>query len=181
MSPQVMSECLRTFFGLVTGNEGSLPEFEQLQVPKLRDEASARVSRALSGAYELLYGVITDSQNHYPDPKSLFLHHKFSPIKAQHQDIYSDQSIEISRLILTLRRQQSVRKSMALEADSARRRTEASAVRQRHFRVRRPKGREREGSPSFSDLGTKREQGEENESGGFAAIDEKFFGDLGGC
>ncbi|ONK78592.1 uncharacterized protein A4U43_C02F20430 [Asparagus officinalis] len=74
MSPQVISECLRTFFGLVTGNEGSLPEFEQLQVPKLRDEACARVSRALSGAYELLYGVITDPQNLYPDPKSLVRH-----------------------------------------------------------------------------------------------------------
>jgi len=74
MSPQVLSECLRTFFGLVMGNEGSLPEFEQLQVPKLHSDACARVARALSGAYELLYGVITDPRNRYPDPKSLVRH-----------------------------------------------------------------------------------------------------------
>lgn len=74
MSPQVLSECLRTFFGLVTGNEGSLPEFEQLQVPRLRSDACLLVARALSGAYESLYGVINDPVNCYPDPKSLGRH-----------------------------------------------------------------------------------------------------------
>lgn len=74
MSPQVLSESLRTFFGLVTGNEGSLPEFEQLQVPKLRSDTYNRVARALSETYELLYRVITDPRNHYADPKSLVRH-----------------------------------------------------------------------------------------------------------
>lgn len=74
MHPQVLSECLRTFFGVVTGSEGSLPEFEQLQVPKLRSDACLRVARAISEAYELLYRVITDPNNRYSDPKSLVRH-----------------------------------------------------------------------------------------------------------
>lgn len=74
MSPDVLSGCLRTFYGLVMGSEGSLPEFEQLQVPKLRSDASTRLGRALSEVYDLLYGVVTDPRNNYPDPKSLVRH-----------------------------------------------------------------------------------------------------------
>ncbi|XP_038982843.1 conserved oligomeric Golgi complex subunit 6 [Phoenix dactylifera] len=74
MSVPVLSECLRAFFGLVTGNEGSLPEFEQLQVPKLRSDACIRVARALAGAYERLYKAVTDPKNCYPDPRSLVRH-----------------------------------------------------------------------------------------------------------
>lgn len=74
MSPQVLSDCLRAFFGLVTGTEGSLPEYEKLQVPRLRSEACARVAKALAGAYQVIYGAITNPRNGYPDPKSLVRH-----------------------------------------------------------------------------------------------------------
>lgn len=74
MSPPVLSECLRAFFGLVAGTEGSLPEYEQLQVPQLRSEACARVGKAVAAAYEVIYGAITDPKNGYSDPKLLVRH-----------------------------------------------------------------------------------------------------------
>ncbi|XP_077253885.1 oligomeric golgi complex subunit [Tasmannia lanceolata] len=74
MSPPLLSESLRVFFGIVSGSEGSLPEFDQVQVPQLRSEACVRVARALADAYELIYRVIIDPKNRYPDPKSLARH-----------------------------------------------------------------------------------------------------------
>ncbi|CAH8382247.1 unnamed protein product [Eruca vesicaria subsp. sativa] len=73
-SPAKLSECLKAFFGLVLGSEGSLPEFEQIQVPKLRSEACVRVAKTLAGDYEVIYRAVTDQQNGYPDPKSLARH-----------------------------------------------------------------------------------------------------------
>ncbi|XP_020693435.2 conserved oligomeric Golgi complex subunit 6 [Dendrobium catenatum] len=74
MSPQVLSDCLRAFFGLVTGTEGALPEYEQLQVPRLRSDACVRVARALAAAYQVIYGAVADPKNGYSDPKSLVRH-----------------------------------------------------------------------------------------------------------
>lgn len=73
-SPASLSECLKTFFGLILGSESSLPEFEQMQVPKLRSEACIQVARSLAEAYELIYKAIMDPENGYPDPKSLARH-----------------------------------------------------------------------------------------------------------
>lgn len=73
-SPASLSESLKAFFGLVLGSEGSLPEFELLQVPKLRSEACIQVARSLAEAYELIYEAIMDPDNGYPDPKSLARH-----------------------------------------------------------------------------------------------------------
>ncbi|GAB4851939.1 Golgi transport complex subunit 6 [Ancistrocladus abbreviatus] len=73
-SPASMSESLKVFFGVILGNENSLPEFEQLQVPKLRSEAVAQVSKSLAEAYDLVYNAIMNPENHYPDPKSLARH-----------------------------------------------------------------------------------------------------------
>lgn len=73
-SPAMLSECLKAFFGLVLGSEGSLPEFEQIQVPKLRSEACVRVAKTLAEDYEVIYRAVTDQQNGYPDPKSLARH-----------------------------------------------------------------------------------------------------------
>ncbi|GMH10993.1 hypothetical protein Nepgr_012834 [Nepenthes gracilis] len=73
-SPASLSECLKIFFGIVLGTENSLPEFELVQVPKLRSEAGARVARSLADAYELVYNAIMDPKNLYPDPKSLARH-----------------------------------------------------------------------------------------------------------
>ncbi|XP_047325416.1 conserved oligomeric Golgi complex subunit 6-like [Impatiens glandulifera] len=73
-SPASLSECLKVMFGLVLGSENSLPEFEQMQVPKLRSETSVQVARSLAEAYELIYKAITDPRNQYPDPKSLARH-----------------------------------------------------------------------------------------------------------
>ncbi|OVA02985.1 Conserved oligomeric Golgi complex subunit 6 [Macleaya cordata] len=70
MSPASLSECLRAFFGLVLDGS-SLPEFEQMQVPRLRSEACIRVARSLADAYELIYKAVMDPKNCYPDPKSL--------------------------------------------------------------------------------------------------------------
>ncbi|KAK1371745.1 Conserved oligomeric Golgi complex subunit 6 [Heracleum sosnowskyi] len=73
-SPAYVSESLKAFFGLVLGSETSLPEFEQMQVPKLRSEACAQLSRLLAEAYELIYEAIMDPKNRYPEPKSLARH-----------------------------------------------------------------------------------------------------------
>ncbi|KAG0467182.1 hypothetical protein HPP92_018762 [Vanilla planifolia] len=74
MLPRVLSDCLRSFFGLVTGTDGSLPEFEQLQVPRLRSDACRRLARALAEAYEVIYAAVMDPENCYSDPKSLVRH-----------------------------------------------------------------------------------------------------------
>ncbi|KAF3586757.1 hypothetical protein F2Q69_00028724 [Brassica cretica] len=73
-SPAVLSECLKAFFGLVLGSEGTLPEFEQIQVPRLRSEACVRVAKTLAEDYEVIYRAVMDQQNGYPDPKSLARH-----------------------------------------------------------------------------------------------------------
>ncbi|KAK7820004.1 conserved oligomeric golgi complex subunit 6 [Quercus suber] len=73
-APASLSECLKAFFGLVLGSESSLPEFEQMQVPKLRSEACIQVAKSLAEAYELMYKAIMDPANGYPDPKSLARH-----------------------------------------------------------------------------------------------------------
>uniref|UniRef100_A0A6N2M3I9 Conserved oligomeric Golgi complex subunit 6 n=1 Tax=Salix viminalis TaxID=40686 RepID=A0A6N2M3I9_SALVM len=62
-SPLSLSECLRAFFGLILGNESSLPEFELMQVPKLRSEAGVQVARSLAEAYTLIYTAIMDPRN----------------------------------------------------------------------------------------------------------------------
>lgn len=74
MSPAVLSECLKAFFGLILGSDSSLPEFEQMQVPKLRSEVSMEVARSLADAYKVIYNVILDPKNGYADPKSLARH-----------------------------------------------------------------------------------------------------------
>lgn len=71
MSQEVLSDCLRAFYGLVSGTDGALPEYEQLQVPRIRSDACVRVAEALAGAYEVIYRAVTDAKNGYPDPKSL--------------------------------------------------------------------------------------------------------------
>lgn len=73
-SPASLSESLKIFFGLILGTETSLPEFEQLQVPKLRSEACITLAKSLAQAYELIYNAIMDPKNSYPDPKSLARH-----------------------------------------------------------------------------------------------------------
>ncbi|KAG5524496.1 hypothetical protein RHGRI_031231 [Rhododendron griersonianum] len=73
-SPSALSECLKAFFGLILGSESSLPEFEQIQVPQLRSETCTQVAKSLAEAYELIYKVIMDPENRYPDPKSLARH-----------------------------------------------------------------------------------------------------------
>ncbi|XP_022737867.1 conserved oligomeric Golgi complex subunit 6 [Durio zibethinus] len=73
-SPASLSECLKAFFGFILGSESSLPEFEQMQVPKLRSDACIQVARSLADAYELIYNAIMDPENSYPDPKSLARH-----------------------------------------------------------------------------------------------------------
>ncbi|KAL2596109.1 hypothetical protein GLYMA_11G090100v4 [Glycine max] len=73
-SPAVLSECLKALFGLILGSESSLPEFEQMQVPRLRSEATIGVARSLAEAYDLIYKAIMDPKNGYPDPRSLARH-----------------------------------------------------------------------------------------------------------
>ncbi|XP_074285100.1 conserved oligomeric Golgi complex subunit 6 [Silene latifolia] len=73
-SPASLSDSLKVFFGLILGTENSLPEFEQMQVPKLRSEACINLAKSLAEAYELIYDAIMDPTNSYPDPKSLARH-----------------------------------------------------------------------------------------------------------
>ncbi|CAI9095001.1 OLC1v1030851C1 [Oldenlandia corymbosa var. corymbosa] len=73
-SPASLSEGLKAFFGLILGSDSSLPEFEQMQVPRLRSEACVQLARTLAEAYELIYQAVIDPKNQYPDPKSLVRH-----------------------------------------------------------------------------------------------------------
>lgn len=73
-APAALSDSLKAFFGLVLGSENSLPEFEQIQIPSLRSEASVHFARSLADSYELIYKAIMDPNNQYPDPKSLARH-----------------------------------------------------------------------------------------------------------
>nr|ATB19491.1 putative COG7 [Callitropsis nootkatensis] len=74
MSLTSISESLKSFFNFVAGSEGSLPEFEQLQVPQLRTEVGSRVARALAEAYELVYNAVLNSENGYQEPKAILRH-----------------------------------------------------------------------------------------------------------
>ncbi|KAJ3682175.1 hypothetical protein LUZ60_014748 [Juncus effusus] len=74
MNSVSLSESLRVFFGFVTGSEGSLPEFEQLQNPKLRNEASSGLGRSLSEVYEVVFNAVLDAKNGYAEPRSLVKH-----------------------------------------------------------------------------------------------------------
>nr|ATB19474.1 putative COG7 [Calocedrus decurrens] len=74
MSLISISESLKIFFNFVAGSEGSLPEFEQLQVPQLRTEVGSRVARALAEAYELVYNAVLNPENGYQDPKAILRH-----------------------------------------------------------------------------------------------------------
>lgn len=73
-APASLSEGLKAFFGLILGSDSSLPEFEQMQVPRLRSEACVQLARMLAEAYELIYQAVMDPKNQYPDPKSLVRH-----------------------------------------------------------------------------------------------------------
>ncbi|KAI3707764.1 hypothetical protein L2E82_36569 [Cichorium intybus] len=73
-SPSSLSESLKAFFGLVLASDSSLPEFQQMQLPGLRSEASVQVARSLVEAYEVIYNAILDPNNGYADPKSLARH-----------------------------------------------------------------------------------------------------------
>lgn len=73
-SPVSVAESLKALFGLILGSETAIPEFDQMQVPRLRSETSVQVARSLAEAYELIYRAIMDPENAYPDPKSLARH-----------------------------------------------------------------------------------------------------------
>ncbi|OIT39545.1 PREDICTED: conserved oligomeric Golgi complex subunit 6 [Nicotiana attenuata] len=73
-APVSVAESLKAFFGLILGSDTAIPEFEQMQVPRLRSETSVQVARSLAEAYELIYKAIMDPENGYPDPKSLARH-----------------------------------------------------------------------------------------------------------
>lgn len=73
-APVSVAESLKAFFGLILGSETAIPEFEQMQVPRLRSETSVQVARSLAEAYELIYRAIMDPDSGYPDPKSLARH-----------------------------------------------------------------------------------------------------------
>lgn len=74
MSPGAVAESLKLLFGLLGGNEGAIPEFEQIQVPQLRSETCGRVAKVLAEAYEVVYNAVSDPSNGYSDPKGMLRH-----------------------------------------------------------------------------------------------------------
>ncbi|KAL2613897.1 hypothetical protein R1flu_025589 [Riccia fluitans] len=75
LSPSAVADSLRQFLGLLAGSDGGpLPEFEQMQVPRLRSEAANQVARALADAYETVYLAVSDPSNCYPEPKVMLRH-----------------------------------------------------------------------------------------------------------
>ncbi|KAI4372161.1 hypothetical protein MLD38_010431 [Melastoma candidum] len=57
MSPTVFAECVKAFFGLILGSDSSLPEFQQMQAPKLRSDASMEVLRTVTRIQGRLRGI----------------------------------------------------------------------------------------------------------------------------
>lgn len=74
MGPAAFAESIRMFVSLVIGSEGVVPEFQQLQNPQLRSEASTGVAKSLSQAYEAVYTALLEPINGYPDPRSILRH-----------------------------------------------------------------------------------------------------------
>lgn len=74
MAPAAVAESIRVFVSLVIGSEGVVPEFQQLQNPQLRSEASTGVAKSLAQAYEAVYTASMDPLNGYSDPKSMLRH-----------------------------------------------------------------------------------------------------------
>eukprot|EP01025_Chloroclados_australasicus_P062035 TRINITY_DN8145_c0_g3_i1.p1 TRINITY_DN8145_c0_g3~~TRINITY_DN8145_c0_g3_i1.p1 ORF type:complete len:639 (-),score=78.14 TRINITY_DN8145_c0_g3_i1:421-2337(-) len=61
---EVVADVARQFFALVSSPD-VLPEFPQLQVPRVRSEASSMVSTRLASMYDELYGALEDPSNGY--------------------------------------------------------------------------------------------------------------------
>ncbi|MCO5600340.1 hypothetical protein L7F22_054451 [Adiantum nelumboides] len=74
MGPPAVAESVRMLVSLVIGSEGVVPEFQQLQNPHIRSEASTGVAKSLAQAYEALYTALLDPVNGYSDPKSMLRH-----------------------------------------------------------------------------------------------------------
>lgn len=75
MSPSAVGESLRAFYALVAGStDGGLPEFEQIQPPRLRSKAAGEVTKALAEAYEAIHKVVSDPKNGYTDLGNLLRH-----------------------------------------------------------------------------------------------------------
>lgn len=75
MSVSAVSESLKLLFGLLLGgNEGAIPEFEQIRVPRFRSESCGRVARAVAEAYEIVYNAVSDPASGYLDAKSMLRH-----------------------------------------------------------------------------------------------------------
>lgn len=74
MGPAEFVDSIRTFVNLVIGSVGVVPEFQQVQNPQVRSEASTGVAKSLSEAYEAVYTALMEPSNGYPDPKSMLRH-----------------------------------------------------------------------------------------------------------
>eukprot|EP00250_Pteridium_aquilinum_P012241 c20594_g1_i1 orf=150-2279(+) len=74
MGPAAFAESIRMFVSLVIGSEGVVPEFQQIQNPQFRSEASTGVAKSLSQAYETVYAAVLEPINGYPDPRSMLRH-----------------------------------------------------------------------------------------------------------
>ncbi|MCO5598412.1 hypothetical protein L7F22_052507 [Adiantum nelumboides] len=74
MGPPAVAESVRMLVSLVIGSGGVVPEFQQLQNPHVRSEASTGVAKSLAQAYEALYTALMDPVNGYSDPKSMLRH-----------------------------------------------------------------------------------------------------------
>ncbi|EFJ50082.1 component of oligomeric golgi complex 6 [Volvox carteri f. nagariensis] len=59
-----LAEALRSFFVLVSSPD-ALPEFNAIQVPRLRADAVSRVCRSLLESYEVVYNTIEDPRSGY--------------------------------------------------------------------------------------------------------------------
>ncbi|KAH7314891.1 hypothetical protein KP509_21G025900 [Ceratopteris richardii] len=74
MAPSVVGDSIKMFVSMVIGNEGIVPEFQEIKNPYLRSEASTRIAKSLAQAYETVYIAVMDPMNGYSDPKSMLRH-----------------------------------------------------------------------------------------------------------
>lgn len=74
LRPISLGESLRSLYGLLSGNEGAWPDFELIQMPRLREIAFNKVASELSDSYKTVYTAVMDPVSGYPEPRSMLRH-----------------------------------------------------------------------------------------------------------
>ena len=75
MSEEELSSAFTQFFSFISGKTQSLPEFEEIQAPRVRTGLTTRVARAVAAAYEEVHVALSDPANGFPGSVKELLRH----------------------------------------------------------------------------------------------------------